>query len=1066
MPKGTVAEEDAAEVAPGVAKKGDFEVAMKAMRKDEGVLEQAELQFEEMCQAFKDIEESSVRAFESRVSLSFEELITSLINLVDCTSEHQLNLNLSLAGLKILRKCVEMENPDSTLPASEWEEEDYEDYADQIEEWQSKMDDLGCVQLIMNLVGSSEEVDIVMAAIDLGVTLLLGGNTQVQDGFYSSSLKKGAVNFFRKIDELLQQSFDEMKAIGVEAPGGMHAAIPAGSSPEKKEEEEKEGDQLVALGGEEEEEESGQKGEEEAEEEEAEEEDEEIDDGFDENQNATVIFRFMQLLAEGHNGDCQNMLQCQSAQNSSFDLVQKTLGILRLLCCDMAADLDEDRMGTACQALDTLAEVVQGPCKSAQKALMDAKVLDVCTQIMADPFDLAFEDPDHPLIMDVKEKTITLLLSLLEGVTDKTTFLLFGDRLEFDILKKRMCYVYAKCMVDADQDPSKIVDATKIPEDIYFGDLNEAFGIYMLMAKLSAHAPAAMAAINQNNYERKDRVVCEFFALNAGCIEIKWGDKLERVYYPIPPVCTFLTEASRQKFLWGVSRDSSGEKLEGIFGITDELFAEMLHLQAMSKYGWISFLSRNFEFLKDMMLNLAWLINFLLLYSCRVTTPTNAWDDIATLYANIEFSDEWVRWVVLCLGITQTILTVGVAIVVLATNGPLTVSKQWGERVAALGKLGEEEPEPEEHSMAMLLRLGPEKAGIESGEAGFGAVMMYYTISGQMLLGDGVVAIHISYFVMSLLGNAITPFMQAYHLLDVVYKSATLGDVLKAVTFNAQQLMMTGLLVMIVLYFYAVMGILLMRNHYFLGDDFTYERPCDNMFHCFVLTVREGLLNGGGMTDYLLTGDGKVIASTKSPSNYMARFFFDLSFFIAVIIVLLNIVFGIIIDTFATLREMTAAKIDDMRNMCFICSIDRYTLDKNGTPFDIHIKKEHNMWKYLNYLVYLKTKDETEYTGLESYVANMIEEEDMGFYPANKAMCLDDDEEEEDPFQVETKQKFETHVSELALMRNQLTEMKNENTSMQATAAEFNKNALTQLENLSDQQNRIVRELQDVKGGA
>jgi len=120
MPKGTVAEEDAAEVAPGVAKKGDFEVAMKAMRKDEGVLEQAELQFEEMCQAFKDIEESSVRAFESRVSLSFEELITSLINLVDCTSEHQLNLNLSLAGLKILRKCVEMENPDSTLPASEW----------------------------------------------------------------------------------------------------------------------------------------------------------------------------------------------------------------------------------------------------------------------------------------------------------------------------------------------------------------------------------------------------------------------------------------------------------------------------------------------------------------------------------------------------------------------------------------------------------------------------------------------------------------------------------------------------------------------------------------------------------------------------------------------------------------------------------------------------------------------------------------------------------------------------------------------------------------------------------
>merc|ERR1712054_726444 len=129
------------------------------------------------------------------------------------------------------------------------------------------------------------------------------------------------------------------------------------------------------------------------------------------------------------------------------------------------------------------------------------------------------------------------------------------------------------------------------------------------------------------------------------------------------------------------------------------------------------------------------------------------------------------------------------------------------------------------------------------------------------------------------------------------------------------------------------------------------------MLNCFVLTIREGLLNGGGMTDYLLRVSG------RSPANiapFMFRFFFDLSFFVAVIIVLLNIVFGIIIDTFASLREMTASKIEDMKNVCFICNIDRYELDKNGTPFDIHIKKEHNQWQYLNYLVYLKTKDETE----------------------------------------------------------------------------------------------------------
>merc|ERR1711988_2071768 len=211
-------------------------------------------------------------------------------------------------------------------------------------------------------------------------------------------------------------------------------------------------------------------------EEEEEEEDlwgDEDDDGFDENKNATIVFRFMQLLCEGHNAKCQRMMQAQTAQHVSFDLVQKTLGILRLLCCDMSADLTEDRMEAACQALDTLTEVIQGPCASAQRALMEAKVLDVCTQIMADPFEIAFaSEPDHPLIMDLKEKTITLLISLLEGVSSKRTFNLFGDALEFDVLKKRMTYVYRKCMVDAEQDPETICDARKVPEDIYFGDLN------------------------------------------------------------------------------------------------------------------------------------------------------------------------------------------------------------------------------------------------------------------------------------------------------------------------------------------------------------------------------------------------------------------------------------------------------------------------------------------------------------------------------------------------------------------------------------------------------------------
>ena len=40
--------------------------------------------------------------------------------------------------------------------------------------------------------------------------------------------------------------------------------------------------------------------------------------------------------------------------------------------------------------------------------------------------------------------------------------------------------------------------------------------------------------------------------------------------------------------------------------------------------------------------------------------------------------------------------------------------------------------------------------------------------------------------------------------------------------------------------------------------------------------------------------------------------------------------------------------------------------------FEHHIALEHNLFHYLNFIVYLKMKDPTEFTGPESYVDAMI----------------------------------------------------------------------------------------------
>ena len=41
---------------------------------------------------------------------------------------------------------------------------------------------------------------------------------------------------------------------------------------------------------------------------------------------------------------------------------------------------------------------------------------------------------------------------------------------------------------------------------------------------------------------------------------------------------------------------------------------------------------------------------------------------------------------------------------------------------------------------------------------------------------------------------------------------------------------------------------------------------------------------------------------------------------------MINILFGIIIDTFAQLRDLKQSIDLDMRNICFICNIDRNTV--------------------------------------------------------------------------------------------------------------------------------------------
>ena len=101
------------------------------------------------------------------------------------------------------------------------------------------------------------------------------------------------------------------------------------------------------------------------------------------------------------------------------------------------------------------------------------------------------------------------------------------------------------------------------------------------------------------------------------------------------------------------------------------------------------------------------------------------------------------------------------------------------------------------------------------------------------------------------------------------------------------------------------------------------------------------------------------------------RMVYTFLFYVMVTTILMNIIFGIIIDTFAELREKKEMVDEQITGRCFICGIERFVFDQlshevNG--FEDHIKNHHNMWKYLFFLVYLKERDYEDYSGGESFV--------------------------------------------------------------------------------------------------
>jgi hypothetical protein len=259
----------------------------------------------------------------------------------------------------------------------------------------------------------------------------------------------------------------------------------------------------------------------------------------------------------------------------------------------------------------------------------------------------------------------------------------------------------------------------------------------------------------------------------------------------------------------------------------------------------------------------------------------------------------------------------------------------------------------------------------EDSEAGYNTfqIILYTAL-------DPMTVYYVGYLIISMLGQFVAHYYLALLLLDIVVKDVTTADVLNAVIQPRKQLMYALLLGVFVIYIFSFYTFFYFRHQVISGD---LQPFCTNLFDCTKFCISYGLQNGGGISDNMLHAKGW-------------RLVLDLAWFIVVLVVFINIIFGIVIDTFSSLRAEKNERAANTTAFCFICSIPRQIFDRNSDVpdgFKNHIKHDHNMWSYLYFIFFLWEQDKDDDDGLEYYVRHKVSSNEITWFPMNKAMCLD-----------------------------------------------------------------------------
>lgn len=266
-------------------------------------------------------------------------------------------------------------------------------------------------------------------------------------------------------------------------------------------------------------------------------------------------------------------------------------------------------------------------------------------------------------------------------------------------------------------------------------------------------------------------------------------------------------------------------------------------------------------------------------------------------------------------GIIQGISSAALIVCYVMSRGGLITKARWRDYVKANHKLlkpfeNEDRLDISEMSIEMthtiLMTKGPEAPEFEvDGEVHFGNLytkIEYYMFCILFFIQDPVFMYYCLYFMVSMLGLFYLDVFYSLQLLDLVTRSPTLQNVIRSVTLNGSQFLMTALLMALIIFIYTNVGFFYLQDLFVdtnvnKFEDTPDENFCTTMFECYLTMLDVGVRSGGGI------GDATLPITYDDNEEYFVNLIYDMTYHIMIIIGMINILFGIVIDTFAQLRD-------------------------------------------------------------------------------------------------------------------------------------------------------------------